>query len=342
MSHGGADRALPLDEALDRLRSPDASEIFSCVGGEGLLVLDAATDAPGVGGAELAAARRTLAGLPCPVLALEEQTPSQRGAQLAAAADARVACRDELASATATIRRAPLASLALVQLLRDGENRDIGSALFAESLVYSMLQTGPEFAAWLASRPRRPPARIPEREPLRMERKGDLLRLVLDRPEKRNAFSAAMRDALAEGLRIAVFDPSVREVRIEGAGPAFCAGGDLDEFGSLPDPATAHAIRSTRNAAQLLARCADRVEARVHGACFGAGIELPAFAGRVVAARDARFGLPELSMGLVPGAGGTVSLPRRMGRQGTAWLALTGRTLDAEAALRAGLVDEIE
>jgi enoyl-CoA hydratase/carnithine racemase len=91
----------------------------------------------------------------------------------------------------------------------------------------------------------------------------------------------------------------------------------------------------------LLSRCADRVEARVHGACVGAGAELPAFCRRVVAAPGAFFQLPEVGFGLVPGAGGTVSLPRRIGRQRTAWLALTGRRLPAELAREWGLVDEI-
>ncbi|RIL07464.1 MAG: enoyl-CoA hydratase, partial [Proteobacteria bacterium] len=85
----------------------------------------------------------------------------------------------------------------------------------------------------------------------------------------------------------------------------------------------------------------DRLEAHLHGACIGAGVELAAFAGRVVARADAWFALPELSMGLVPGAGGTVSLPRRIGRQRTAWLALSGARLDARTALGWGLVDEL-
>jgi enoyl-CoA hydratase/carnithine racemase len=136
-------------------------------------------------------------------------------------------------------------------------------------------------------------------------------------------------------------DPAIREIVLRGAGPAFCSGGDLDEFGTLPDPASAHAIRSTRNAGRLLAACAGRLRAEVHGACVGAGIELPAFASRVVAREDSYFQLPELSLGLVPGAGGTVSIPRRIGRQRTAWLALTGRHLDVRSALAWGLVDEI-
>ena len=79
----------------------------------------------------------------------------------------------------------------------------------------------------------------------------------------------------------------------------------------------------------------------MHGACIGAGVELPAFAARVVASEGAFFQLPELSMGLVPGAGGTASLPGRIGRQRTAWMALTGERVDLVMALRWGLVDEV-
>ena len=134
---------------------------------------------------------------------------------------------------------------------------------------------------------------------------------------------------------------SIEEVVLSGEGASFCSGGDLDEFGSFPDPAVAHAIRTTRSPAMLIARLAHRVRVEVHGACIGAGAELPAFAGRVVAAPDAVFQLPEVAMGLVPGAGGTASIPRRIGRQRTAELVLSGRRIDAETALRWGLVDEL-
>ena len=105
-------------------------------------------------------------------------------------------------------------------------------------------------------------------------------------------------------------------------------------------------LRSTRDDfprrfEALLATCADRARAHVHGACIGAGVELPAFTAHVRARPDAFFQLPEVAFGLVPGAGGTVSLPRRIGRQRTAWLALTGERLDAETARSWGLVDEI-
>ena len=137
------------------------------------------------------------------------------------------------------------------------------------------------------------------------------------------------------------WEDDIEEIVLSGVGTSFCSGGDLDEFGTLPDPATAHAIRTTRSAARLLARCAERVRVEVHGACVGAGIELPAFAARVSAREDAFALLPEVTMGLVPGAGGTVSLPRRIGRQRTAWLGLSAEKLDAETARDWGLFDEL-
>ena len=82
--------------------------------------------------------------------------------------------------------------------------------------------------------------------------------------------------------------------------------------------------------------------AHLHGACFGSGIELPAFAAEVLADPSTAIALPEVSLGLVPGAGGTVSLPRRIGRHRTAWLGLTGAPIDAATALDWGLVDRIQ
>ena len=149
-----------------------------------------------------------------------------------------------------------------------------------------------------------------------------------------------MRDELYAAFTVAASDPDLRVV-LRGEGPSFCAGGDLDEFGSRPDPATAHVIRLQRSVGRLIATMADRVEAVLHGACVGSGIELPAFAGRVVARPDTRIGLPELELGLVPGAGGTVSVTRRIGRHRTAYLALSGDVIDAVTALDWGLVDAV-
>ena len=79
----------------------------------------------------------------------------------------------------------------------------------------------------------------------------------------------------------------------------------------------------------------------LHGACIGAGIELPAFAARLTAKPDTTFRLPEVSMGLIPGAGGCVSIPRRIGRQRTARMAILGEPVNAEQALAWGLIDAI-
>ena len=174
-----------------------------------------------------------------------------------------------------------------------------------------------------------------------MERNADVVELRFNRPEKRNAFCAEMRDAFAEGLQVAVNDPDVKEVHVSAEGPSFCSGGDLDEFGSLPDPATAHTIRSTRNVGRMMHACRDRLRFFVHGACVGAGTELPAFANFVSAREGAFFMLPEIDLGLVPGAGGTVSIMRRVGRERTAFLALSRTRIDAETALSWGLVDEV-
>ena len=138
-----------------------------------------------------------------------------------------------------------------------------------------------------------------------------------------------MRDELAEALTLAAADAEVTLVELRGEGAAFCAGGDLDEFGTRPDPATAHIIRLERSVGRLLARLRTPSVSYLHGACMGSGIELAAFTDRVLASPDTLIALPEIGLGLVPGAGGTVSLPRRIGRLRTAWLAFTGRPIDA-------------
>jgi len=333
-------------EALERLADPLSPECFGPLGPEGLLVVDLGAGAgpSSVSPARRRAAELALAALPCPSVGIapEADALDPESAALADRLDLRVESHAACAALAERAASQPLAAGALVQLLRLSDGRPLADALVAESLVYSTLQAGPEFGAWLASRGA-PKRREPEAgAPLRLARHGARLELCFARPGKRNAFSAALRDALCEALALAVADVSLEAICLRGDGPDFCSGGDLDEFGSLPDPATAHAIRTTRSPARLLAACAGRVHVFVHGACVGAGMELPAFAAHVVAREDARFWLPELAMGLVPGAGGTVSLPRRIGRQRTAWLALSGAPLDAPTALRWGLVDEIE
>ncbi len=248
----------------------------------------------------------------------------------------------ELDALAGAAGRSPVAAVTLAQVLRLAGRHGLGHDIVVESLAYSSLQGGPEFGAWLAARPVRPaPSPAGPDRTVVAERTGDRLDLTLSRSRVRNAYSSAMRDQLCEALAVACADPTIAEVHLRGEGPDFCSGGDLDEFGALVDPATAHLVRTTRSAARLLGVVGDRVIAHLHGACVGAGVELPALAGRVLAAPDTRLRLPEVAMGLIPGAGGTASLPRRIGRHRTAWMALTGQFVDAVTAHRWGLVDEL-
>jgi enoyl-CoA hydratase/carnithine racemase len=217
------------------------------------------------------------------------------------------------------------------------------TGLIAESLAYSTLQGSTEFQAWLAARgPRTPPA-LPD--PVLAERDGGVLRVRFNRPDRHNAFSTDARAALLEALEIARLDPSVTGVVLSGNGPSFCSGGDLAEFGSFTDPADAHLARTRHSPALVLDELARRLgpalRAEVHGQVLGSGLEMAAYCGRVTAHPDSVIGLPELQLGLIPGAGGTVSITRRIGRWRTAYLLLTGYTVDPATALRWGLVDEI-
>jgi hypothetical protein len=244
-------------------------------------------------------------------------------------------------SIMATVDANPLASTALAVLLRPRQELTVSEGLVAESVTYGLLQGGPEFARWRSDHPvrRHPPELDP---PVLASRSGDHLSISLNRPRVLNAFNAAMRDGLLAALRVAEADGSIATVAIRGNGDAFCSGGDLDEFGTRPDPATAHLVRLQRNAGRSLATLSERTTVHVHGSAVGSGIELAAFAHRVVARRSTRISLPEVHLGLIPGAGGTVSLPRRIGRHATMLLALGLTSIDAPTALRWGLVDELE
>ncbi|MYD99400.1 MAG: enoyl-CoA hydratase/isomerase family protein [Gammaproteobacteria bacterium] len=276
----------------------------------------------------------------CPVVGVVEGSPPPDD-QVPPIIDVVVAT-DEAAGVTDAVESNPVAAAVLVRLLRHNErvgNMDSG---FAESLAYSTLQHGSEFQAWLAGRPDRPPRPEPDTPAVLLERHNGALRITLNRPHKRNAYSASLRDGLCEALELAMADASIRHVVLDGAGACFSAGGDLDEFGEATDAGLAHTSRMARNAGVLIDCLRDRVEARLHGACIGAGIELPAFAERVVARADAFFVLPEVGMGLIPGAGGTTSILRRIGRRRLALMALTGARIDVPTALDWGLIDAVD
>ena len=244
-----------------------------------------------------------------------------------------------LARLEAAIARQPAAAVA-AQVVRMSLALGFDQALALESLAYSMLLASGGFRAWRDANPPRRRAE-PSRPRVRLAAEGAGLAIRLDRPAARNAFDAAMRDELAEALAFALEHPDRPPVILSGEGPAFSAGGDLDEFGTAKDPGEAHLIRTLRSPARLAHALGDRLTARLHGACVGAGIEVPAAAARVVAREGSFFRLPEVSMGLIPGAGGTASIPRRIGRQRACFMAISGADVDLSTALAWGLVDEI-
>ena len=234
----------------------------------------------------------------------------------------------------------PLAATTLALLLRAAPQRSTADGLVAESAAYSVLQSGPEFAAWRSANPARTDRDDGPR--VRVERAGDTLVITLIRPDRLNALDALMRDELIEALALAAADPGIRSVEWRGEGRSFCAGGDLDEFGSRSDPASAHLVRLQRSVGRTLAQLDRPVTTYLHGPCMGSGVELAAFTSTVVGSEDTTLALPEIGLGLVPGAGGTVSLTRRIGRLRTAWLAFTADPIDVRTAKEWGLVDRIE
>lgn len=245
-------------------------------------------------------------------------------------------------SAEALIRRcerSPHAAAVAAQLLRSLEGISRERALTLESFCYGLLQGSAEHSDWLASRA--PPAQRLPAGRLIVERHDSTLLIVMDRPGAHNAIDRAMRDQLFDAFSLAALDGEIQTVKLRAAGTTFSTGGDLEEFGTTRDPATAHLIRSRTLPAAAIAPRAQILDVHVQGACIGAGLELAAFAGRLTADPDAWFQLPELSMGLIPGAGGCVSVPRRIGRQRAALMILSGRRINAQIALRWGLIDAI-
>ena len=244
------------------------------------------------------------------------------------------------AALEAAIARQALAAGVAAQVLRMTLALPFEEALILESFAYSMLLGSEGFKTWRAERPvRRRQDDAAPRVSLTRENGG--LTITLARPKLRNAVDRRMRDELADALDFALVDPDQDPVRLIGEGSAFCAGGDLDSFGEAADPGQAHAIRLEQSATARVLALGARITATLHGACVGAGIEIPAAAHRVIALPDTHFQLPEVSMGLIPGAGGTASITRRIGRHRACYMAVSGATLDARTALAWGLVDAV-
>ncbi|HWK29580.1 MAG TPA: enoyl-CoA hydratase/isomerase family protein [Solirubrobacter sp.] len=177
------------------------------------------------------------------------------------------------------------------------------------------------------------------RDTIRFEVEGPVATVVLDRPEVHNAYSTRMRDELHEVFSHCRDDDELRVVVIRAEGRSFCAGADLDEFGTAPSPFEARRIRFARDVWGTLRAIPVPVIAVLHGHAIGSGLELALLATLRIAARSTRLRMPEAQLGLLPAACGTQTLTRLAGPQTAGGLLLLGRDLDAGAARAAGLLD---
>lgn len=166
--------------------------------------------------------------------------------------------------------------------------------------------------------------------------------VTLNRPDVLNALNVRARDELWEIMQAVAVDPDVRAVIFRGAGErAFSAGADVSEFGTAPSYVEARRARRERDLWQLMLRQEKLLVAAIQGYALGAGIELAMCCDIRIASEDARIGLPEVSLGYMPSAGGTQTLPRHVPPGIAMQMILTGDPIDARTAYAYGLVRRV-
>ena len=162
--------------------------------------------------------------------------------------------------------------------------------------------------------------------------------LRFERPEKRNAITHEMYQALASYLHAALADPAVRAVLLSGAGASFSAGNDLNDFLTGPELTSTHPAMDVM---RTLATFDKPLVAAVHGPTIGIGVTMLLHCDLVVAAQGTQLIMPFVALGLVPEAGSSFLVPRLVGQQRAAELLLLGQPLDAAEAQRLGLVNRV-
>jgi enoyl-CoA hydratase/carnithine racemase len=164
--------------------------------------------------------------------------------------------------------------------------------------------------------------------------------VTLNRPKYLNAYNLQMRDELYQVLTAIEDDPDIKIAIFSGAGnKAFCAGADLREFLTAPSPIVAREIRYERDVWKLFLSVTKPLIAALHGFVLGSGLEIALCCDIRIAARDAKFGLPEAALGIIPAAGGTQTLSRLIGKANAMEMIFTGRLIGTEEALKMGLVN---
>jgi enoyl-CoA hydratase/carnithine racemase len=166
--------------------------------------------------------------------------------------------------------------------------------------------------------------------------------ITLNRPKALNAYNIRMRDDLFEVLGAIRDDSEVRVVILKGSGEkAFCAGADLSEFLTAPPPVFARTARFERDIWGRFAAMTKPFITAMHGYVLGSGIEMSLYCDIRLCSDDARFGLPEVTLGIIPAAGGSQTLPRQIGNSRALDILLTGRWISADEAYRFKLVNRI-
>jgi len=160
----------------------------------------------------------------------------------------------------------------------------------------------------------------------------------LNRPEKRNAITSAMYQALTGALHSAQSDAAIRALLLSGEGAGFCAGNDLNDFLSAGQLTPEHPVLAFLHA---LASFDKPLLAAVHGQAVGIGVTMLLHCDLIVAARGTQFSLPFVQLGLVPEAASSLLLPRLVGQQRAAELLFLGKPFDADTALRLGLINRV-
>lgn len=179
-------------------------------------------------------------------------------------------------------------------------------------------------------------------ETLIFEKTENLAYITLNRPKVLNIHNVQMRDDMFEVLSAVKKDDEIRVVIFKGAGKkAFCAGADLSEFLTAPPPTAAREVRFNRDLWQLFISIPQPLIAAVHGYVLGSGIEIALCCDICIASEDARFGLPEMGLGMIPAAGGTQTVPRTVGVGKALDMILTNRWIDAKEALKSGMVNQV-
>ena len=174
------------------------------------------------------------------------------------------------------------------------------------------------------------------------EKRDGTAYITLNRPKALNAYNIRMRDELYEVLGAIRDDPEVEVVILHGAGEkAFCAGADLTEFLTAPSPVIARQARFERDVWGRFLSIEQPIIAAMHGYVLGSGLEMALCCDIRLASEDARFGLPEPGLGIIPAAGGSQTLPRTIGRAAALDILLSGRWIDAKEALRLKLVNRV-